>query len=163
MKRIKTGLLLLALFVGCSIAQAGTIYYWTDENGVRHFSNQGSPEDAEEIGKKPEIIRPEQQASGNQQNRSQGEEPKPENAGTDEATVDEKRHQAEQEQLSQQIDQERTRLQAEIDRIDGFAIGVSFTQGMKDNLMQPYREQLDLLNADPEKYFQMKESGEFDR
>ena len=42
-------------------------------------------------------------------------------------------------------------------------IGVSFTQGMKDNMMRPYQDQLDLLNEDPEKYFEMKARGELEK
>ena len=90
-------------------------------------------------------------------------EPSREDVQRSEPTAEEQRRQAEQELLGKKTEEERTRLQAEIDRIDRLMVGVSFTRRMSDNMRQPYQEQLDMLNADPVEYFEMKERGEFEK
>lgn len=159
MKRLQIGLFLLLLCFCYSTSDAGKIYYWTDENGVRHFSNQGRPEHVEEVGKKPEIIRPAEQVPETDQGAGSGQT----DAQTGESAIEMQRKQAEIERLAPQIEDERNRLQTEIDRIDSLMVGVSFTRGMIDNMRRPYQEQLDLLNADPVNYFEMKARGELEK
>lgn len=130
---------------------SGTIYFWTDENGARHFTNQGRPEGVENVGQRPEEVRPEPPDT-----------PAVEEPPTEAVTEDQGRQQAREERMARRIEAERQRLQAEIDKIDNLAIGVSFSQGMKDNRMRPFKEQLALLNEDPQKYFLMKKDGAFD-
>jgi hypothetical protein len=154
MTTIRIGALLLALIIAPFFAVAGTIYYWTDENGVRHFTNKGRPEGVEDVGKRPEEI--------GSPTRNQDAGARPDAVQTEERGKEENRDQAKNDPMAQQVEQERNRLQEEIDKIDRLAIGVSFTQGMKDNRMRPYKEQLGILNDDPEKYFEMKKRGEFD-
>ena len=131
--------------------RTGMIYYWTDENGVRHFTNKGRPEGVDNVGKRQEAVSPEAP------NNLAIEEPPAE-----EVTEDQGRQQAREERMARRIEAERQRLQAEIGKIDNLAIGVSFTQGMKDNRMRPFKEQLALLNEDPQRYFRMKRDGAFD-
>jgi hypothetical protein len=154
MTTIRIGALLLALFTVPLFAEAGTIYYWTDENGVRHFTNKGRPEGVEDVGKRPEEIRP--------PIRDQDAGASPGAVQTEEQAEEEARDRGKNDPTAQQIEQERDRLQEEIDKIDRLAIGVSFSQGMKDNRMRPYKEQLAILNDDPGKYFEMKKRGVFD-
>ena len=33
----------LAILLMTGMSHAETVYFWTDENGVRHFSNTGAP------------------------------------------------------------------------------------------------------------------------
>jgi hypothetical protein len=163
MKRMLIWLILLLLYMVSPVGSTDKIYYWIDENGVRHFSNRESPKDIEQVGKQPQIVRPtppdqEQNIEPNQkaiQTVEPAAEQKPGQAEEDRG------RQAEKERLEQKVQQERERLQAEIDRIDRLMIGVSFTQGMKDNMMRPYQDQLDVLNADPAEYFAMKAKGVF--
>ena len=58
MNRFNSAALILAFlgFAGFMIpAASADIYSWTDENGVRHFTNQAPPEHAELLIKSPEI------------------------------------------------------------------------------------------------------------
>jgi len=56
--------------------------------------------------------------------------------------------------LSEKIEAERTRIEAQMDEIRNRGMGGGFTQGMKDNLLKPLQDKLDLLTSDPEAYFQ---------
>lgn len=102
-------------------------------------------------GLKRSDFHPEQDAGAN-----------PDVVQTEEEAEEEQRGHAKNDLMAQQIEEERDRLQEEIDKIDRLAIGVSFSQGMKDNRMRPFKEQLAILNDDPEQYFEMKKRGGFD-
>lgn len=163
MKYIQIWLFFVLLCFGSSVGLAGKIYYWTDENGVRHFSNQERPEGVEDVGKKPELTRPAQPEPAQEQDPVKTVEPGQDKVQSSQPTVEEQRRQAKQERLEEKTEKERIRLQTEIDRIDRLMVGVSFTRGMIDNMRRPYQDQLDLLNEDPEKYFEMKARGELEK
>jgi rhamnose utilization protein RhaD (predicted bifunctional aldolase and dehydrogenase) len=55
--------------------------------------------------------------------------------------------------LSEKIEAERTRIEAQMDAIRNRGMGGGFTQGMKDNQLKPLQDKLDLLTSDPEAYF----------
>jgi hypothetical protein len=58
MKRLNTGVMILLAFGFASLAvptASADIYAWTDENGVRHFTNQAPPKQATLFMKTPEI------------------------------------------------------------------------------------------------------------
>ena len=58
MKRLNIQVLILAIFgfVCFAVSTAGAdIYAWTDENGIRHFTNQAPPKQATLFMKTPEI------------------------------------------------------------------------------------------------------------
>ncbi|MDX2452579.1 hypothetical protein [Desulfosarcina sp.] len=55
--------------------------------------------------------------------------------------------------LSEKIEAERTRIEAQMDEIRNRGMGGGFTEGMKDNLLKPLQDKLDLLTSDPEAYF----------
>ena len=55
--------------------------------------------------------------------------------------------------LSEKIEAERTRIEAQMDEIRNRGMGGGFTQGMKDNQLKPLQDKLDRLNSDPEGYF----------
>jgi hypothetical protein len=58
MKRLNIQMLILAIsgFVSLAVSTAGAdIYAWTDENGIRHFTNQAPPKQAILFMKTPEI------------------------------------------------------------------------------------------------------------
>ena len=127
------------------------------------FPTEKALKDIAEVGKQPQIVRPtppdQEQIIEPSQKTIQTVEPAVEEKPGQ--TEEERRKQAKKAHLAQKVQQERDRLQAEIDRIDRLMIGVSFTQGMKDNMMRPYQDQLDVLNADPVEYFAMKAKGVF--
>ena len=55
--------------------------------------------------------------------------------------------------LSEKIEAERTRIEAQMDEIRNRGMGGGFTEGMRDNLLKPLQDKLDLLTSDPEAYF----------
>ena len=145
---------------------ADSVYFWTDEAGVRHYSNTGIPPGVQESSERPEEFSPApspepNDASGNDSTS----EPAPETWSGD--TPEEKEAAADStkkmdKRLAAKVEKERARLGAEIKRIQNLSVGVSFTPGMKDAMVKPLEEQLALLNADPERYFRMKREGAFD-
>jgi hypothetical protein len=154
---------LMALLIGSTV-YAGTVYEWTDENGVRHFSNTGAPAEVEAIATTaeetaaPEVEEKAAQEAQQEQDEILSDAPA---QGTPTPSVREQAEQLQQERLSRQVEQERKRLEAEIAQIDNLSVGVSFTPGMKAARMEPLKEQLDLLNSNPEQYFRMKREGAF--
>ena len=54
-------ILFASVFV-TGLLYAGSVYYWTDDNGVRHYSNTGIPNDVEAADVRPEEV-PAPQAS----------------------------------------------------------------------------------------------------
>lgn len=154
--------LLSLIWAGASFA--GSVYFWTDEDGVRHYSNTGLPSDVQEAEVRPEEISPEVSTSPPEagvdnelepafpvdQVGAPGEEA-PETEGGQEASG----------RMAAKIEKERQRLKAEIEMIEGLGIGKSFTPGMKKARIRPLQEQLALLNADPDRYFRMKREGAF--
>ena len=55
--------------------------------------------------------------------------------------------------LSEKIQAEAQRIQAEMDTVSNRGLGPTFSQGMKDNLLQQLQDKLDRLTSDPEGYF----------
>ena len=55
--------------------------------------------------------------------------------------------------FQEQIQEEREKITAEMDRVQQRGMSPTFTQGMKDNLLKSWQDRLDLLNSDPEAYF----------
>ncbi|MDJ0668878.1 MAG: DUF4124 domain-containing protein [Desulfobacterales bacterium] len=155
----------LLFFLIAGMVQAGTVYYWTDENGVRHFSNTGPPDDVQEVGTKAETrstapveAEPEQITDN---------EPDPGTPVTQEdqpgssPTFRERAEAAQQERLARQSEDERRRLQAEIEQVEQRSLSRTFTEGMRDARLNPLRQQLALLDANPAEYFRMKQEGAF--
>jgi hypothetical protein len=159
MKSIGYLAILIIIIASAGPLFAGSVYYWTDENGVRHFSNTGVPDGVDEANVRPEEIAPEQPADTGDQSEPDADKDSPPaspeegEAGDGEKEVDER--------LEARAEKERERLEAEIEKIQNLAIGRSFTQGMKDNRIKAIEEQLALLAADPKRYFRMKRQGAF--
>lgn len=165
MKTKWAGVFLVWVMVVATPVLADSVYSWTDEDGVRHYSNTGIPPGVQQAEERPEenssppAIEP-GQPSGEE---GRGENtPGPESVDTPEeeaaAAGSEKKMDA---RLAARVERERQRLGAEIKRIQGLSIGKSFTPGMKDAMIKPLQEQLALLEADPERYFRMKREGAF--
>ncbi len=146
---------LVMLAVLAQPAFAAEIYFWTDENGVRHYSNTGIPEEAEDIELAPEEkgsppdAAPEN-ATGSAV-RGMGDE-------LEELQQDkrERRYREALAQWNQRVSEEREQLESQIEAIEGRALSRFLTQGMKDAQLAPLKEKLSLLNTDPETYFGRK-------
>ena len=155
-------ILFASVFIS-GLLYAGSVYYWTDENGVRHYSNTGIPNDVEAADVRPEEF-PAPQASESSDISDTDREPpdtpslEDETEQTDPDAEGEKRM---NDRLAARAEKEKQRLESEIKKIKGLSIGKSFTQGMKDARIRPLQEQLALLQADPERYFRMKRQGAF--
>ncbi|MDJ0884272.1 MAG: DUF4124 domain-containing protein [Desulfobacterales bacterium] len=156
---------LIVLF-STGILNAQNVYEWTDENGVRHFSNTGAPPDAEAVGTTAEKITPpaveeqEAQEAAGEENEVLSNAPPSESSSQ---TIRERAEEARREQVSRRADDERQRLQNEISQIEQRGLSRTFTEGMRANQLQPLKEQLALLDADPVQYFRMKQSGAFNQ
>ncbi len=159
----------LLFFLIAGMVQAGTVYYWTDENGVRHFSNTGPPQDAQDVGTKAETVtapdvaaEPEEAPpTANEQNQAPPD-PQQNQEGSS-PTVRDQFEAARQERLARQAEDERRRLQNEIREVEQRGLSRTFTEGMRSARLAPLREQLALLDADPDQYFRMKQEGAFIR
>jgi rhamnose utilization protein RhaD (predicted bifunctional aldolase and dehydrogenase) len=55
--------------------------------------------------------------------------------------------------LSEKIEAEVQRIQAEMDTVSNRGLGPTFTQGMKENLLEQLQDKLNRLTSDPEAYF----------
>jgi hypothetical protein len=159
----------LAVLLITGLVQAGTVYQWTDENGVRHFSNTGAPDDAAGVNTTAEqsspqnvdpptesAVDPEQGAVDPEQAPPLSNTP---NIGT--PTVRERAEELERERLARQADEERRILEAEIVQVEQRGLSRTFTEGMRAARLDPLKEQLALLDADPAQYFRMKREGAF--
>ena len=155
-------ILFASVFV-TGLLYAGSVYFWTDENGVRHYSNTGIPDDVEAADGRPEED-PAPQASESSDITDTDREPPdmpPPEGDTEETDPDAEGEKQMNDRLAARAEKEKQRLESEIKKIKGLSIGKSFTQGMKDARIRPLQEQLALLQADPERYFRMKRQGAF--
>ena len=55
--------------------------------------------------------------------------------------------------LENRVQAEGQRIESEMDSVRGRGLGPTFTQGMKDNLLQELQGRLDRLMSDPDAYF----------
>lgn len=166
----------LAVLLITGLVQAGTVYQWTDENGVRHFSNTSPPENATRVSITHETISPpaaeaaaespvdqeQDEIHSNQSDQLQDENPSgPSAAGTPTPTVRERAAQLERERMARQTEAERRRLETEIVQVEERSLSRTFTEGMRAARLEPLKQQLALLDADPAQYFNMKREGAF--
>jgi hypothetical protein len=142
---------------------AGSVYFWTDENGVRHYSNTGIPNDVEAADVRQEEVPPPQASESSDTADTDREPPDttPPEGDAEQTDPDAEGEKKMDDRLAARAEKEQQRLESEIKKIKGLAIGKSFTQGMKDARIRPLQEQLALLLADPERYFRMKRQGAF--
>ena len=55
--------------------------------------------------------------------------------------------------LDERVQTEQARIHTEMDQVRGRCLSTTFSQGMKDNLLQQLQDKLDKLLSDPEAYF----------
>ena len=166
----------LAVVLITGLAQAGTVYQWTDENGVRHFSNTAPPENATRVSITAETISPsaaeapaespadqeqDETLSGPAVQNQTASPSDPPAEGTTTPTVQERAKQLERERMARQTEEERRRLEAEIVQVEQRSLSRTFTEGMRAARLDPLKQQLALLDADPNAYFRMKREGAF--
>lgn len=144
---------------------AGDIYTWTDENGVKRFSDSPPEDDGAtniqvtpppqntETGKKTErnidaerdrLIRQLKARNRARESRKQRQQEKTTQKQRAEASA----------LLKANVQAEKKRLQSEIDRIQKLAVGPSLSIARKNAMLKPYKDRLKLLETAPETYFQ---------
>ncbi len=145
----KVTMVFVALLLIVSPVAAETIYIWTDENGVKRFSNQ-LPEGVEDYeteqgaasdgegGERPEFDRMIEEVK--QENR-QSDIEREEEAARRKAEAERKA----KEEKEARIAAERARLQEQIDALNNRALSPTFTQGMRDHRIRQIQERIDAL------------------
>ena len=132
-----------------------TIHTWTDEQGVRHFSDSEPMED----GRNPEIYIQggnETPSSNQEARRRSSFDNMVESARIEANRLEQERKQAEAERKRRQkeeaeqrrqaaIEAKRGELQKKIDALMNRALSRTFSQGMRDNQIKAIQEQIDQL------------------
>jgi hypothetical protein len=65
----------------------------------------------------------------------------------------EESHSQQASALDERVNAERERIEGEMDAVQGRGLSSTFTQGMKDNLLQELQDKLNSLMSDPVAYF----------
>ncbi len=147
---------------------AGTIYSWTDKNGVKKFSNtspEGDVEHFEVIEEMPLLQTGNTNSeAGEEEPADVTQEPEIENSTSVFSTIEmqfrpqETENNNIDEEFTIKIQTEKKRLQEEIDRIDKLAVGKNFSLPRKNSLIKDLQDKLELLKKSPEKYFGVSET-----
>mgnify|MGYP000336130874 CR=1 FL=1 len=148
-------LVVVGSFLWVNTALAGTIYTWTDANGVRRYSNAKPPEGAENVRTIDEI-----QTDQNDSDQVRQEF----NRMVEEASQEADRHfekeaqkkaeaaqaaqQREQEKRIEALRQERQKLQQEIESIRNRGLSTTFSAGQKAYLIEQVQEKIDQINKE---------------
>ena len=153
--------ILLLLFI--TDLNADKIYSWTDENGVRQYSNTAPGNDAKDVEIIKEIphTQDDEKKSGQDANELDRvlDELEAENRAAEiereekDKKIEAEKKKAAQDKLNKKIQTEKERLQSEIRRIEQRGFGRAFTPGMKKLKIKEYQKKLDLLERSPEEYF----------
>lgn len=152
MRSISLIALVASLLLVGNAASAGTIYTWTDADGVKHYSNEQPPEDNENVQTIEEVQYDQAGAERNRQEYNRMVKEASEKAdrhfneqAREKARKEEERRQQQIEAKGQRIAEQRARLEKEIQTIRNRALGPNFTKGMQDNLVRQLQEKIDQL------------------
>jgi len=126
-----------------------TIYIWTDKDGVKRFSDQ-PPTDVEAF----ETIQGE--AAGAEDQNREGLQQMFDQVAQENREAEQRRAEKEAERKAKaerraeekreaKIKVQRDRLQQQIDELNKRALSPTFTQGMRDNLINEVQKQIDAL------------------
>lgn len=148
------GLLLAA------IVSADTIYTWTDEQGVKRFSNHAPPEGIENFQTLESQPLPSQTPNAADERRSSYDQMVKQ--ASDEAQQLERQREAEaaaraeenkrlaEAQRNEKIEAQRSQLEQQIESINKRALGPTFTQGMKQAQIDKIKKQIQALESNPD-------------
>ena len=138
------------------------VYTWTDENGVKHFSD-GPPADAK--GAKPAFQEYEYDEAADRQ-RTESDRKEIQKVARDinqeyAASEQEKRRQEEEAEankpptMEERVEDERTKLNLKIAELESLPLEHFGSQQNKIRSIGYYKYRLEDLNKDPEKYFSL--------
>jgi len=151
------------VFLLSSHAYAGKVYSWTDENGVKQYSNTepaGGVGDVEITDEMPSDPR---YSDKNQERQKLIDGLKSRNqAAEDERKIEEEKREAvkaeekakSQKEISGNVQAEKNRLLAEIKKYEQLAVTPTFSLALKNSIIQKLKDKLALLEESPEKYFE---------
>lgn len=162
MKAIMALCFSILVFLGTTRLQA-QIYSWTDENGVRRYSNTEPDQTAADVEIQQEV----QADSGSEKPTSPDEgnsiaSPPGWNEVFDEQerqkNARQQNYELEQQQaadaeLKIKVQTEKERLQGEIERIQQLAVGPSLPLSLKNARIKQFQDKLDALEKSPDDYF----------
>lgn len=147
--------LAVVIFFWVQTALGGTIYTWTDADGVKRFSNSQPPEEASQVQTIDEV---QTDQSGEDRARQEYDRMVEEASRSADRYLEEqaekKANEAEAAQVRIQSEQaqrneaERARLQKELDQIQGRGLSTTFSAGQKEYLINQLKEKMDQLDAD---------------
>jgi hypothetical protein len=147
-------------FLFGSTVSAGTIYTWTDADGVKRYSNSQPPEDEENVKTIREIRYDQQGDDKQRQEFDQMVEQASQSADRHFKEQDEKKAQAAEAERKQQLQaraermaQERAELQKAIDLLERRGLSPTFSLGMKENLIRQVQDKINQLETNPDQYF----------
>jgi flagellar biosynthesis GTPase FlhF len=145
------GWVLSAMLV--SGAMAGTIYTWTDADGVKRYSNAQPPEGAENVKTIDEV---QSRQDDNSQIRqeydrmvdeaSQEADQHFEKQSEKKARARDTEKQRGKEQRNQQLEQERQKLLKEIDALRNRGLSATFSEGQREYLIKQIQDQIDQID-----------------
>ena len=138
------------------------VYSWTDENGVKHFSDR---KPAEAKGAKPAFQEYKHDEAADRQ-RTESDEKAVQKAVKDinqeyaEAEQEKQRQEEEAEEnkpltMEERIEDERTKLNLKIAELESLPLEHFGSQQNKIRSIGYYKYRLEDLNKDPEKYFRL--------
>ena len=160
MRRITQLCLTMAILLLAGPVIAGTIYTWTDANGVKRFSDSPPPEGATNVHTTDEIES--SPGAGDQASQTYDQMVDEASRSADEhfaqeaekrAAEAEAEHQQQAEAMDQRVAAEKEQLQQQINEIEARGLGPTFSQGQKDAMIQEVQARIDRLESDPEAYF----------
>ena len=145
-------LLVLSLML-VNVVLAGTIYTWTDADGVKRYSNTEPPEGAKNVKTIEEVQTSKDSSDQIRQNYDRMVEEASQDADRQfQEQAEKKAREAEAEQKrklekqAQQIEQEREKLQQEIEAIQHRGLSPTFSAGQKEYLIKQIQDKIDQLN-----------------
>ncbi|GAB6904644.1 exported hypothetical protein [Desulfosarcina cetonica] len=144
----------------CGAVMAGSVYTWTDADGVKRFSDSPPPEDAkdvqtiDEIPNNPQAEKQQRQDYNRMVDKaSQAADRQLKEEAEKKAMEAEKEADRRKAELDSRVVAEREKLQKEIDAIKGRALGPTFSPGQKAAMIEKVQKKIDSLERDPKGYF----------
>jgi len=159
---------IIFVFLPLSDLYGGTIYSWTDENGIKKYSNTAPEEGVEHLEVIEEIPISETGDSGINVDeeelshviRELEVENRISELRTEQQSIktEEEKNKIADDPFNEKIWTEKKRLQGEIDRIKKLAVGRSLSLARKNAMIKQFQDKLDLLEGSPEEYFSVNET-----
>ena len=143
----------LLSFMLINVALAGTIYTWTDADGVKRYSNAQPPENADNV-KAIDEFQTDQDSSDQVRQEydrmveevSQEADRHFEKQAEKKARAREAAQQQKQEENRQQLEHERQKLQQELESIQNRGLSTTFSAGMKKNMIKQVQDKIDQID-----------------